>query len=114
MIEGINIREVWDFRLSRASVYIDRRGGSWMCVVISKDNPDYSECGEVTPVLETHDTGIKAAKNDLYDKEKLKVCFEWFKTIRDNYALPNIEELKPIVSEINRLNEKLAAQGAVK
>ena len=112
-IEGINIKEVWDFRLSKASVYIDRRGGSWVCVVISKNNPDYIEGKEVTPVLETYDTGIKATKNDLYDKEKLKVCFEWFKSVRDSYSLPNIEELKSIVSEINRLNEKLAAQGAV-
>ena len=65
MIEGKNIREVFDFRLSIASVFIDRRNGTWQCVIVSKNNPDHVEGAKPTPPLEIHDTGIKVIKGDL-------------------------------------------------
>lgn len=108
----MHIRQVWDYRLSTASVYIDRRGGTWVCVVVSKDNPDYNDEGTPTPPLETHDTGIKATKDDAYDEDKLKACYKWFRSVRDKYALPNIEELKPLVADINKANATLAAAAA--
>ena len=108
-----NIREVWDYRLSTASVYIDRRGGTWVCVVVSKSNPDFVEGAEAAKPLETFDTEIEATKGDAFDDKKLDACFEWFKSIRDKYALPNIEKLKPDVKLINEANARLAKAGAV-
>ena len=113
MIKGIDIKEVFDYRLSTASVFIDRRSGAWVCVVASKNNPDHVEGNEPAKPLETYDTGIKVTKGDAYDTAKIKVCFEWFLSIRDKYALPNIEELKPHVAKINAANKALADLGAV-
>jgi len=144
-IQGINIREVWDYRLSIASVFIDRRGGTWVCVVASKSNPDYvpaymvdqefeqlldddGEAYDGAPIegtgrlipatdiakpLETYDTKIEVTKGDTYDTEKIKACYKWFLSVRDKYARTDIEELKPKVAKINKLNAELAAKGAV-
>lgn len=102
-IVGVNIKEVWDFRLSKASCQIVRRE-NWECEIICKNGGG---------VLETHDSGIPYTQGDAYDCEKLKPCFEWFKSRRDDYALENIEELKPGVAKINEENAKLAAKGSV-
>lgn len=113
MIKGINIKEVFDFRLSTASVFIDRRGGTWVCVVASKNNPDYVEGAKPAEPLETYDTGIEAVDGDEYDTEKVKVCFEWFKSIRDKYSLKDIEKRKSLVAKINAANQALADLGEV-
>ena len=97
-IVGINIKEVWDLSLSTASTLIVRESGTWVCQIWSKSNPDYVEDAEPAQPEETHDTGLPYVLNDEYDKEKLKVCFEWFKSRRDDYALPDIEKLKPKVA----------------
>lgn len=108
MIEGKNTREVWDYRLSTASIYIDRRGGTWVCVIVSKSNPDYVEGAEPTEPLETYDTGIEAVEDDEYDTAKVAACYEWFKSVRDKYSHPNIEQLKPMAAKANKLMAEYA------
>lgn len=110
--EGKNILEVWDYRLSTACPMIDRSGGTWVVKIFAKDNLDYSEGAKPALPLETHDTGIQTKPNDAYDTAKVAKCYEWLLTVRDKYALPNIEELKPIVKKINKANAELAAKGA--
>ena len=112
----MEIRDVWDFRLSTASVMIDRRSGTWVVKIISKSNPDYDPADPETLAkpLEEHDTGLAWEDGDEYDEEKLKVCYEWLRSVRDKYALPNIEELKPKVKAINEKNAKQAAERATK
>jgi len=132
-IQGVNIREVWDYLLSSAVTLIVREGGTWVCQIWAKSNPDYINTPERTvydydeegePIegteriiaavrnkpalpLETHDTGIKFEKGDQLNPEKLIPCFEWFKSRRDDYALPNIEELKPKFAIVRHINDDL-------
>ena len=114
MIEGVHIREVWDFRLSSAVPGIDTRSGTWVVSIYAKENPDYDPDNSATLALplEIHDTGIKSVFGDEYDKAKVSVCFEWLKSVRDKYSLDNIEELKPLVKDVNEENAKLSELGA--
>ena len=106
-IKGISTREVWDFRLSTASVRI-MRDKTWKVELWSKKLPVYKEGQKPNEPLSVYDTGIPVVKGDHHDRAKLKVCFEWLKAVRDDYALPDIEELKPAVAEINRINSEIA------
>lgn len=110
MIEGINIREVWDFRLSSAVPGIDTRSGTWVVSIYAKENPDYDPENPTTLALplETYDTGIKSVEGDEYDTVKVSVCYEWLKSVRDKYSLDNIEELKPSVANTNKLTASLS------
>lgn len=111
-IVGKHIREVWDYRLSEATPLIDRRSGTWRCQIWSKNSPDFVDGAQPAEPLEEHDTGIPSEPNDAYDEAKLKVCFEWFLAKRDQYARPDLEEIKPLVAQINEANAKLAERGA--
>ena len=113
-IQGKDIREVWDFRLSSAVPQIDRRSGAWVVNIYSKTNPDYDPEDPTTLAapLESHDTGIAFEEGDERDESKVIVCYEWLLTIRDKYTLPDIEERKPLVALINKANAALAALGA--
>ncbi len=91
---GVNILEVWDYRLSTAKPDIYNSGKTWRVEINSKS-------GDINEPLEVHDTGILVEHGDAYDSEKIKKCFEWLLTVRDKYALPNIEELKPKVALFN-------------
>ncbi len=102
---GRNIREVWDFRLSTASPLIDRRGGTWVVQIWANE-------GSPQP-LEEYDTGMPVEVNDQFDTKKLTVCYKWLLTVRDKYALPDIEERKPLVAQINAANAQLAQLGRV-
>jgi hypothetical protein len=95
---------------------IDRRGGTWVVKIISKNNLDYDPADPKTLAmpLEEHDTGLAWEDGDEYDEAKLTVCYEWLRSVRDKYALPNIEELKPVVKAINIENARRAALGATK
>ncbi len=129
-IKGVSTREVWDFRLSTASVRIVR-GKTWIVEIWSKTLPDHlpertvwdvdGETGENMPgtdrvvpatppaePLRVYDTKIPVEKGDSHDREKIKICLEWLEKQRDDFALPSIEELKPVVAEINRINAEMA------
>lgn len=112
---GVNIREIWDYRLSSAVPCIDTTGGTWVAQVWRKENipfdPANPEHTLATP-LETYDTGIKTTLNDSKDCDKVSACYVWLITVRDKYSLPDIEERKPLVKKINQMNAQLAAIGA--
>ena len=112
---GQNIREVWDYRLSHATPLIDRSSGTWVAQVWAKNNPDFDPANPETfskPLAE-FDTGIPAEKGDAHDARKIAKCYEWFKSVRDEFARDDIEEIKPIVRDINEATAKLAARGAI-
>ena len=114
-LEGISIREVWDYRLSRAIPIISRKSGFWVVEIRSKSNPDFdpSNPDSISEPLEVFDTKIPVMNNDEYDTVKVIKCYEWLKTVRDNYSLPDIEERKPLVATINAANAALAALGEI-
>lgn len=104
-ILGINTREVFDYRLSTVTpqIYQDNipggvDGPTWIIHLYSKAT------GEL---LESHDTGIPREKGDGHNRDKIKVCFEWIKSVRDKYSLPDIGKLKPKVAIIRELNDAL-------
>ena len=103
---GVNIREVWDFRLSTAVPHIDTRGGTWVVNICSRNNPDSVDGKAVQAPLESFDTGIASEKGDSYDPAKVAACYDWLLSVRDKYSLDNIEELKPIVAKINAANAR--------
>lgn len=107
--QGLNIKEVWNFRLSSAVPVIDRSSGTWVVYIYSKNNPD----DEVAEPLASHDTGIEAVDGDQHDTAKIIPCFEWLYSVRDDYSLENIEELKPHVAKIEAANKALSELGAV-
>ncbi len=78
--KGIDIKEVWDYRLSSATPLIYNTGKTWLVAIYSK--------GEENEPLETHDTGIPCEKGDTYDKRKIIECFKWLYSVRDKYTLP--------------------------
>ena len=104
-IRGYNIKEVWDKKLSTAEPLIVRENGTWKCCVYDK--------GVSSVPLETHDTGLPHVTGDEYDCEKLKVCFEWFKSVRDKYADEKIEEMKPFLATIRQAEGELHEMNAV-
>ena len=108
--QGIDIKEVWDYRLSSATPMIDRRGGTWVVHIYAKANADYDPANpeSIAQPLESFDTEIPAEKGDTWDVEKVKVCYEWLYSVRDKYSLPNIEQMKPHVAKINAANKALA------
>lgn len=96
---GVDMREVWDYRLSTAVPTIYRRD-TWQVEITSK--------GPNPKPLAVHDTGIPVEPDDTHDREKISACYEWLYQQRDQFALPDIEERKPIVKRIH----ELAAQRA--
>lgn len=114
--KGVDIKEVWNSRLSTAVPCITRSSGTWVAEVWSKKNPDYdpSNPDTVAVPIESYDTGIKVEPGDEYDAEKVIACYEWFYSVRDKYSLDNIEELKPYVKLVEDANNALAKLGAVK
>lgn len=111
--KGLNTNEVWDYRLSSAVPGINRKSGTWVAEIWSKNNLALAEGDAVASPLEYFDTGIEAVEGDEYDVKKVKACFEWFYSVRDNYSLEDIEQRKPLVAKINAANKALADLGAV-
>ena len=105
VFEGKNIDEVWDYRLSTAVPVIERESGTW-CVNL------YSKVDGTVPIV-SHDTGIEAVDGDERDESKVIPCFEWLYSVRDAYALDDIEERKPKVAAINKAVKALSDMGAV-
>jgi len=99
-IQGINTREVFDHYLSTVTptIYNRGKGDTWVICLDYKDGSGNAE---------THVTDILCERNDTYDCEKLKKCFEWIKSVRDKYSIPNIEEAKPEIAAMRLLNDDL-------
>lgn len=112
--QGVNILEVWDFRLSKAIPIINRSGDTWMVEIYSKSNQDYDPDKPETCAmpLEAFDTGIPAVEGDERDTKKVASCYAWLRKVRDKYSLDDIEDRKPLVAKINAANQALAKLGA--
>lgn len=110
--EGKNINEVWDFRLSTAVPVILNSGETWIVQIHSKDNPDYdpNTPEAIAAPLEEYDTGIPCEVGDAQDPVKVAKCYEWLHSVRDKYARPDIEELKPLVKKVREAEAVLAAK----
>lgn len=108
--KGVDIREVWDFRLSTACPAIYNSRETWQVEITSNISRDYDpeKPDTLTAPLEVHDTGIPVDRDNLADPAAIAACYEWLYSVRDNYARDNIEELKPVVAEINRKNIEAA------
>lgn len=105
---GVDIKEVWNFRLSTAVPQIMRvPGGNWICQIWAKDNPDYDpeKPETLAKPLEEYDTGIPFEPGDAYDAAKVAKCHEWFYSRRDDYSLDNLELRKPVVAIIEDANK---------
>lgn len=118
-LTGKEVREVWDWRLSRAQPINFNSGDTWVCKIIANDASDpfwenFPEARiEVTPsgntrkVLEAHDTGIPTVKNgirDMHDSEAVAACHAWAYSVRDKYSREHLELRKPVVALINNAN----------
>lgn len=97
-IKGINTRKVFDHYLSTVTPTIYNSGKFWRIVLDYKDGSGVAEAVE---------TNIPCEKGDTYDCEKIKCCFEWIKSVRDKYSMPNLEELKPKVAVIRLINDDM-------
>ena len=98
---GRSILEVWDYRLSTAQP-MNYRGASDIPGV--PDSTNWIACvydlGSKNEPLECHDTGVPVVAGDLHDGAGLDACFAFYRSVRDKYSRPEIEELKPEVAVI--------------
>lgn len=89
-IKGIYTKEVWDWKLSTVKPTLYNSGQEFWRIAL-RDNT-------TGKVVREHTTDIPCEKGDAYDYSKVAKCFEWLKSVRDEYARPDIEELKPKVA----------------
>ena len=95
--KGVDIREVFDFRLSRGAAFLFNSGEHWAVKIISNTSPD----GEAETLAE-HVTGIRT--NVQPDSLGIKKCYAWLHSVRDDFSRDNIELRKPVVALINASN----------
>lgn len=98
--KGVDILEVWDFRLSVGSPVLHAGGKTWV-VQIWKNDPGTED----RVLLEEHDTEIKTTGN-VYDYAAIIKCYEWLHSVREKYSRDHIELRKPIAATINAANAK--------
>ena len=97
--KGVDIREVWDFRLSTGCPYLFNSGETWVIKIIANDG---------SGVLEEIVTDIPTG--DIIEGQQK--CYPILRDIRDKYSRPNIDELKEPVAAINAENQRLAGGAA--
>lgn len=102
-IQGKDILEVWDFRLSLGSPILYNNGPTWVVRIWANEPGE-----EKRRLLEEHDTGIPS-DGDPHDHEAIAACYEWLRSVRDKYSRPHIELRKPVTRMINEANAKAAA-----
>lgn len=104
--QGKDIREVWDWRLSKGNPILYNSGDTWVVKIHANDG---------SGVLEEFISDIPTVKNgesSPYDYEAIAQCYDWLRTVRDKYSRPDIERLKPEVAAINARNKELSEMGA--
>ncbi len=104
-----SILEVWDYRLSTAQPLI-YKGAPIIPGVKDQDKATHSNwCvavfskGEKREALEFFDSGVKAQPHDT-DDDMPDSIYDFLRTVRDKHSLLAIEELKPAVREIRRVD----------
>lgn len=93
-LKGVNILEVWDFRLSKASPILYDSGKNWVVKIFAKDG---------SGLLAEHETDVATTGNPR-DPAGVIACYEFLKSIRDDYSLDHIEQRKPVTRLINAAN----------
>lgn len=106
--DGVDIREVWNFRLSKGIPLIVRRDGSWFVEIWSKNNADYVDGNEPAKPLHVKNMGIPHEPGDECNNIKISQCFAYLYSIRDQYSLDHIELRKPVVAYIEKSNQVAA------
>jgi len=121
--KGLDIREVWDFRLSHGSPILFNSGEFWVIKVFAndpeneawKDHPGREEfetpdgnvvrvvLEEIVTDIPTHGTTIQEGQQN---------CYPYLYEIRDKYSRSNIELRKPVVKLINDSNRKASELNA--
>lgn len=104
--EGVNIREVWDFRLSQGNPVLYCNGPTWVIKIWSNAEGR---------LLKEHDTEIltKGNADDLTDYKSIGECYKWLYSVRDKYSIKDIDKIKPKVAVINAENRRLAVENKV-
>jgi hypothetical protein len=102
--EGVDIREVWDWRLSNGMAILYDDGPTWAVRVWANNPPE----GEVKQLLAEHVTDV-ATCGDPRDPEGVAACYEWLHSIRDDHARDNIELRKPVCAMIQGANTLAAS-----
>lgn len=100
-----DIKEVWDYRLSTATPTLySLVGENWRVELYDKAT------GQIVGAF---DSGIPSTPEDPHNLEGMRPCYEWLLSVRDDFAYKNIEKLKPVVAEIERLRHAFldAAEG---
>lgn len=107
---GKDIREVWDWRLSSGSPILFNSGDTWIVKIFANDG---------SGLLKEHDTGIPTTDEDgrrnNHDQKAIAACYDWLRSVRDEYSRDNIDLRKPVVALINHANDeinKLASSGS--
>ena len=95
--KGVEIREVFDFRLSRGSVFLFNSGKNWVVQIISNTSPD-----DGPEILAEHITDVRTGPGT--DADGIKACYAWLHSVRDDFSRDNIELRKPVVALINASN----------
>jgi len=98
-LKGININEVWDYRLSIGNPILYQNGKTWVVKI---------HCLKDSSVLEEYDSGVPTT-GDPYDTSGIIPCYEWLLTVRDKYSRNNLDLRKPVVKLINAAQEKSAS-----
>ena len=95
--KGVDIREVFDFRLSLGAAFLFNSGEFWAVKIISNTSPD-----DGPETLAEHITDVPTTT--VPDAEGIKACYAWLHSVRDNIARDHIELRKPVVALINASN----------
>lgn len=99
--QGVDIREVWDWRLSIAQPILFNNGEIWIIRIYANEAAD----GE-SALLEEIETDIPTAGVSIIEGQQR--CYPMLREIRDKYSRDNIDELKPKVAAINAANRAAA------
>jgi hypothetical protein len=108
---GVDIREVWDFRLSTGAPMLFNSGETWEVKIFANDAPD----GEPV-VLAEFVTDVKTVdedgKRNPHDSVAIAACYAWLHSVRDNFKRPDFDDRIEHVAAINAANRALAQVGA--
>ena len=95
--KGADIREVFDFRLSKGAAFLFNSGEHWAVKIISNTSPN----GE-PDILAEHVTDVQTGPGT--DGKGIAACYAWLHSVRDQFERDHIELRKPVVALINASN----------
>ena len=95
--KGEEIREVFDFRLSKGAAFLFNSGEHWTVKIISNTSPDGA-----AETLAEHVTDVHT--KDGNQRAGMTACYAWLHSVRDQFERDHIELRKPVVALINASN----------